>query len=249
MTSVPRISSYLDIKTGVEKFSIFIAFGELNKEPKQNKFSKGYVSHLEANKYGCILRDCLELQGDVTCSNRTWDDCRAFEPLMLDQLIQELHLKKKIKTSLQNESEIVMICSSSSSSMSNKFSGCIQEEQDRSLLWWHLNERAYLFNKSIAAGIVESIKVNAHFEVFSYKLYHNFVRRKQADFFMDMIDYIDPTTSEAYFSFKTDLMGGIFLPNEVLSFKKQYMLTLYEPGINGTYMCNGMRRIIQNLQL
>jgi hypothetical protein len=252
MTSEPRISSYFDIKTGVEKFRIFIAYGALNKEPKQNMFSKGYVSHAQANKYGCILRDCLELQGDVTCLNRKWDDCRAFEPHELNELTQQLNFQKS-KLSLPNNRENVLVCSSSSC-VTNTFVGdCliqeIQEEQDRSLLWWDLNETAYLFNKRIAADIVISIKENAQFEVYSHKLYHNFLRRKQADFFMNMIDYIDPTTSESYFSFKTDLMGDIFSYNEVLSCKKQYMLTLSEPGINGKYMCTGMRRIIQNLPM
>jgi hypothetical protein len=254
-TTEPNVTPYFDVKTGHKKFRIFIAYG-LKDDDKQHMFSKDYPCLSEAINYGRILRDCLELEDESLLQNRNWDYCRFLEPLQFSILTDRLHLMKIniIMKEKQIEKELLVVSSKSISDTPQEVKHsllfeCIQEEHDRNLMWWSLNESTYLYNKTVAEDIVKSIRENAQFELYSQKLYQNYIRRKQADFFLNMIDYVDPVTSQSYFSFKTDLMEGVFSVEEILSCKRQFMLTLCEPGVNGVYMCNGMRHIVQQLNL
>ncbi len=234
-TTEPSISSYIDVKTGLQKYRVFISFGSTD-EIVVHKLSKNYNSLNEAKSFGSVLRDLLELKGNT--QHTIWDSCRSLSYTQLFELIQQLHTEKLIIVGsesplLNNSNELFFNITHSNF-----------EEVERNAKWWDINGTAFLSNKTIADEISVSMLKNSAFELFAPKLHHNYVKRLKCAFFLDMKDYVDPTTEESYFTFKTDLMEGIFTTNEIQDCKEQFLLTLCEPRINGVYMCEGMRRII-----
>lgn len=115
-----------------------------------------------------------------------------------------------------------------------------QEEHCRSNLWWILNREMYAHNVAVAENILRKIQVNSLFSSFSKKLYNNYLNSQRKDFLVDMVDYIDPVTKEPYYSFKTDLMTGIFHEKQIKSCLIQYQTYLTEPEGNGKYMSEGV---------
>ncbi len=242
-TTEPSISSYIDIKTGLHKFRIFISFRETNMENVMvHKLSKNYNSLYEAERFGSILRDILEFKGNV--DQNTWEACRVLPEMQLCQLVRECYKEKVSICRSKNSSalfldgnELIFNCSHTNF-----------EEAERSVEWWEVNIATFLSNKEYADNISASVVKNSEFAMLSPKLYRSYIRKQKNDFFLNMSDYVDPLTGEVYFTFKTDLMTGIFTTDEICACKNQYLLTMCEYSLNGEYMCAGMRKIVRDLQ-
>lgn len=253
-TTEPSISSYIDVKTGLRKFRIFITYYEENNTRNNDivdvdvgvvhKFSKNYKSFSEANRFGNILRDLLELNG-ISCQESVWDVCRSLSETDLCALVKEFHEEKVAISKTRHPSPLLDLqdCVCFNESNSN------YEEVERSVEWWDVNKATFLRNKEVADEISASVMINSQFAMLSPKLYSNYMRLQKTDFFKNMCDYIDPSSKEAYFTFKTDLMSGIFTVEEIIACKKQFLDTLSEPSLNGVYMSVGMRRMITNLNV
>ncbi len=244
-TTEPSISSYVDFKTGLNKFRFFVTFGDESKDDIMvHKLSKNYDTFKDAKRFGSILRDLLELKGNIK-QIAAWDSCRTLSDTQLYNLVREFHKEKM--SFIRSESTLLLLSKNSGVCYDEKYLDF--EESERTLEWWEVNGDTFLLNKMVADDISASIKRNSEFAMISPKLFSNFLRRRKTDFFLNMSNYVDPLSGEAYFTFKIDLMSEIFTKDEIFACRNQFLSTMSDSSLNGVYMCEGMRKLLSQLPM
>jgi hypothetical protein len=228
-----HVSSYLDV-SGARKYRILISYCEGKEYESQNLFSKNYDSESEATSFKNIFLDVLQIRGlgnshpGLEDNSKRWDHCRYLGSDDLFQFIKTLHNEKREKFGTNDMYETMF-------------------EETRSSLWWRLNINTYSLNKRAAETILCNIQQSSQFKMFSPKLHNNYVASQRKDFFLVMKHYVNPATLENYFSFKIDLMRGIFDEETITSCFNHFSNYLFDDLINGQYVCDGTQKIICEL--
>lgn len=246
-TSEPGISSYLDPKTGQEKYRVFITFKFISGDFK-NLLSKDYSTTNDARKFGSILRFMLEVKGEgffhLTTSNLPWDNIKRLTGLHLSEFVRNLHRERLV---LFSSCASIPCRTDDHVNLTTVKGNSFVEETYRDSDWWDANWIAFHINLGTALTIASSLLEYAEFEHIHPKMFENFVRNQKKSFFVEMINYVNPSTCESYFSFKTDLMKGIFSESDILLCFNQFKLSFSDDlDINGSYYCDRIHNIIVN---